>query len=152
MVSSNNDLRIFSAQSQFTSMILISDLQWSEWIPLTVLTHQTRHLGCKGGGDGKQSEIKWRQVRVHPSFLKSSQRTMPQKIPICDRLFIAQETKTVNCKFSEKTSTCWSVIWSWDQFTVKQCYMVQKQKTDLLLIFQSSEVPDLVIMFFSQLC
>lgn len=25
-----------------------------------------------------------------------------------------------------------------DQFTVKQCYMVQKQKTDLLLIFQSS--------------
>lgn len=39
-----------------------------------------------------------------------------------------------------------------DQFTVKQCNMVQKQKTDLLLIFQSSEVPDLVIMFFSQLC
>lgn len=39
-----------------------------------------------------------------------------------------------------------------DQFTVKQCYMVQKQKTDLLLIFQSSEVLELVIMFFSQLC
>lgn len=39
-----------------------------------------------------------------------------------------------------------------DQFTVKQSNMVQKQKTDLLLIFQSSEVPDLVIMFFSQLC
>lgn len=100
VVSSNNDPRIFFVQSQFTSMILISDLQWSEWIPLTVLTHQTRHLGCKGGGgDGKQSEIKWRQLRVHPSFLKSSQRTMLQKIPICDRLFIAQETKTRRMKF-----------------------------------------------------
>lgn len=47
---------------------------------------------------GKQSGIKLRQARIRLSSVKSSQRTMPQKVPIRN-ILLTQENRTINMKF-----------------------------------------------------